>query len=208
MPYFSQENYHFEIGKILCVIEPEEGGGRPIIFLKPASSILDNDGPIGIPDGRKNLGYAIMLGVSIGRKITKDTKNPMENILGFSIIIDISDIEEIEDSRSSGLPWTMGKGRDTFCPMSEFSPFKEVEDPYACGVYMEINGEEVVSTDTKELVMDIESALHMVSGHMTLYPGDIIAIALKDTQGIVSEGDMIEAGISSIGVLRHRLKGV
>ncbi|MFW3146230.1 MAG: fumarylacetoacetate hydrolase family protein [Thermoplasmatota archaeon] len=206
MPYFSQENYHFEIGKILCIGEPGESIKEPAVYMKPASSIIFIDEPIILPEGSDCLGYSLMLGVSIGKKVKRDTKNPMENILGLGVIIDIYDIDNMEKCRREGLPWTIPRGRDTFCPMSEFSPFKEVEDPYACGVYMEINGTEVVSTDTKELIMDIEASLHMIARSMTMYPGDIIAISLKDASGKVKEGDLIEAGISSIGILRHKVR--
>ena len=129
----------------------------------------------------------------------------MSSVLGFGMLVDVFDPKELSHLRKEGLPWEMTKGRNTFCPISEFTPSKDIGDPYGHEVYLEINGKEVRKTSTRELHMGLEDAMHHVSGSMTLSPGDIIAVKIKGCEGTLATGDEVEAGISSVGIVRNRI---
>jgi 2-keto-4-pentenoate hydratase/2-oxohepta-3-ene-1,7-dioic acid hydratase in catechol pathway len=54
--------------------------------------------------------------------------------------------------------------------------------------------------------MGMEESLDHLSRFMTLAPGDIIAIRIKEGSGRIEKDDEIEAGISSIGILRNKVR--
>jgi len=207
MPHFVQGSYRFEAGKIICV-ENSKGGedNGPLVFTKPPTSIIHDDDLIIPGPGNFNLGYGLYLSAAIGKRIVSDTRSKMAHILGFGIFLDIHDRERLGKCREEGLPWDLAKGRDTFCPMSEFVPPGDVHDPYGLEVYLEVNNEEKALSSTRELVMGLEDSLQFVSERMTIAPGDIIGVMVKGTEGTLYPGDRIEAGISSIGVLRAAVK--
>jgi 5-carboxymethyl-2-hydroxymuconate isomerase len=207
MPHFVQGKYRFEAGKILCVENSRGGEGEgPLVFIKPPTSIIHDDGAIVPGKVNFNLGYGLYLGAAVGKRIVADTRNRMAHILGFGLFLDVYDREQLGMCQQEGLPWDFAKGRDTFCPMSEFVPSNEVHDPYGLEVYLEVNGEEKALTSTRDLVMGLEDSLQFVSERMTIAPGDVIGVLVKGTEGTLYPGDRIEAGISSIGVLRAAVK--
>ena len=206
MPHFTQGSFRFEIGKIIC-IEKESGNDDPVIFLKPPSSIIHQGDEIIHPENGSDLGYGLFLAMAIGERVDPGGRAKLSNVLGFGILLDIFDIEELERARDKGLPWVLAKGRDSFCPISEFSSLKDVGDPYAQEIYMEINGEEVLKSNTRELDIGLEETMQYVSERMALTPGDIVAVKVKGGEGKVESSDEIEAGISSVGIIRNPVRG-
>jgi 2-keto-4-pentenoate hydratase/2-oxohepta-3-ene-1,7-dioic acid hydratase in catechol pathway len=205
MPHFIQGSFRFEIGKIIC-IEREKEKDDPVIFLKPPSSIIHQGDEIIHPDNGSDLGYGLFLAMAIGERIDPGGNAKLSNVLGFGILLDIFDINELERARDKGLPWLLAKGRDSFCPISEFSSLKDVGDPYVQEVYMEINGEEVLRSNTRELEIGLEETMQYISERMALAPGDILAVKIKEGGGKVRSNDEIEAGVSSIGIIRNPVR--
>jgi 2-keto-4-pentenoate hydratase/2-oxohepta-3-ene-1,7-dioic acid hydratase in catechol pathway len=206
MPHFVQGDYKFEVGKILCVRSSGDGKG-PIIFLKPPSSILHEGESILMGNGCYNLGHDLYLCAAVGKKIVKDTKSKLGHILGFGLMMDVFDREELSRCREGGLPWLFANGRDTFCPISEFVESDSIHDPYGLEVYLEVNDEEKLSTNTKELVLGLEDAFESMTEFMTLSPGDLLGVRILKTEGTLYPGDRVEAGLSSVGVLRNDVAG-
>jgi 2-keto-4-pentenoate hydratase/2-oxohepta-3-ene-1,7-dioic acid hydratase in catechol pathway len=75
-------------------------------------------------------------------------------------------------------------------------------------VYLEIDGEQKASLTTKELMVDVPTALRTASRSMTLYPGDIVGIDIKGTEMPVGPNSRIEAGISSVSIIRASFRYV
>lgn len=204
MPYFNQDRYRIEVGKVLC-FQGGKGDQRDF-FLKPASSIALFDQAIIIPRGVEKLGYHMMMALAVGKKIDDRKRHKLARIMGYGASLHIYDRELLRISTRRGMPWIEAVGSDTFCPISDFTSSKEIDDPYDLEAYMEINGSEVLKGTTKEIGIDIESALEAVTKRITLYPGDLICLPIERGNGEIRSGDSIEAGISSIGVMRHLVR--
>ncbi|MBN1390059.1 MAG: fumarylacetoacetate hydrolase family protein [Candidatus Thermoplasmatota archaeon] len=204
MPHFVQGSHRFEIGKIVC-IEVNEEDGPPVVFLKPATSVIHQDEEVNPPEEGGELSFGIFYAMAIGERTGTSIKAKMSSVLGFGLLMDIYDGNLLTRVREQGLPWDMAKGRDTYCPLSEFTPSQEIGDPYGHEVYMQLNGMELVKSSTRDLQMNLEDAMHHISGTMTLAPGDLLAVKIKECEGTLRTGDEIEAGISSVGIIRNRL---
>jgi 2-keto-4-pentenoate hydratase/2-oxohepta-3-ene-1,7-dioic acid hydratase in catechol pathway len=205
MPHFLQGNYRFEVGKIICV-ERDDEDADPTVFSKPSSSIIHQGDDILHPGLGSELGFGVYLAMAIGKRVESSTSAKLSNLLGLGVLFDIYDVNELDSLKKEQQPWLLAKGKDTFCPISEFTPMKDAGDPYGQEVYLEINGEEVLTTTTRELEMGMEESLDHLSRFMTLAPGDIIAIRIKEGSGRIEKDDEIEAGISSIGILRNKVR--
>ncbi|MBN1539077.1 MAG: fumarylacetoacetate hydrolase family protein [Candidatus Thermoplasmatota archaeon] len=204
MPHFIQGSHRFEIGKIVCV-EVKEEDGPPLVFIKPATSVVHQDDEVVSPTDAGELSFGLFFAMAMGERTGSSIRAKMSSVLGFGMVVDIYDQEELIKVMENGLPWEMVKGKDTFCPISEFTPSGDIGDPYGHEVYMEINGKEMLRSSTRDLQMNLEDALHHISKSMTLSPGDIVAVKIKEGEGTLHAGDEIEAGISSVGIVRNRL---
>ena len=63
----------------------------------------------------------------------------------------------------------------------------------------------MLKASTRDLQVGLEDAMTLISESMTLAPGDIVAVKIKECVGILGEGDELEAGISSVGIIRNRI---
>jgi 2-keto-4-pentenoate hydratase/2-oxohepta-3-ene-1,7-dioic acid hydratase in catechol pathway len=87
----------------------------------------------------------------------------------------------------------------------------EIEDPYKLILELRVNGETRQRGYTSEMIFSIEDIIEEISKGITLLPGDLIATGTPSGVGHSSrrylrDGDIIEAEISSIGVLINPVK--
>jgi len=118
-----------DIGKLVCLARTykkhaEEMKSKvpddPLLFLKPASSIVFNGGSIVIPKMSSCLHHEVELGVVIGKKCKNVSKeNALDYVSGYCVCLDITarDIQSV--AKKNGWPWSIAKGFDTFAPISD-----------------------------------------------------------------------------------------
>ena len=79
---------------------------------------------------------------------------------------------------------------------------------------MRVNGEIRQDSSTSQIVFKIPYLIAYISAVMTLEPGDVIAtgtpsgvgIFMKPEPKLLQPGDVMEASVEKIGVLRNRLE--
>uniref|UniRef100_UPI00261F522A fumarylacetoacetate hydrolase family protein n=1 Tax=Geobacter sp. TaxID=46610 RepID=UPI00261F522A len=129
----------YPIGKILCIGRNyaehirelgNETPDAPVIFSKPASSVIGDGGTIVIPPYSSDCHHEAELALLVGRK-GKDV--PKEEALallaGYGVAIDLTLRDVQAELKKKGLPWDIAKGFDTACPLSEFVPAERIADP-------------------------------------------------------------------------------
>ena len=181
---------------------------QPIIFSKPPTSII---GPgDAIEHNAKitqQLDWEVELAVVMGRTARRVAEaDALSFVFGYSVLIDIS----ARDNRRAG-QWIYSKGQDTYAP---FGPCivtaDEIGDPHALGLWLTVNGEIKQKSNTRHMLFKVPALIADISAAMTLEPGDIIASGTPDGVGAgrtpqewLWPGDVVEAGVDSIGQIRH-----
>jgi 2-keto-4-pentenoate hydratase/2-oxohepta-3-ene-1,7-dioic acid hydratase in catechol pathway len=87
----------------------------------------------------------------------------------------------------------------------------EIANPNNLRLWLNVNGETRQSSSTKNMIFQVPDLVAFISEVMTLEPGDLIATGTPAGVGIYSKpeprllqpGDVVEAGIENIGVLRN-----
>ncbi len=173
---------------------PEE----PIIFLKPTSSIIYNNDNIIIPKQSKRVDYEVELAVVVGKKCKNVKKEDAINyIKGYTILNDIT----ARDLQEKDGQWTRAKSFDTFCPIGP-KIVKSI-DSHNLNIQLKVNGELKQKSNTKNMIFTVEELIEFISSIMTLYPDDIISTGTPPGVGKLNSGDVVEAEIEGIGVLRN-----
>ena len=171
----------------------------PILFMKPATSVIGPGGPIVIPPDSMEVHHeaevAVVIG-SVARNVRAEEASSV--ILGYTAANDVTarDLQRIDGQ------WTRAKGYDTFCPLgpaieTEFDPLEGV------GVICRVNGQIKQSGPTTDMVFGVAELIEYITRIMTLLPGDVILTGTPSGVGPIVHGDVCEVEVESIGVLSN-----
>jgi 2-keto-4-pentenoate hydratase/2-oxohepta-3-ene-1,7-dioic acid hydratase in catechol pathway len=203
--------------KLICVglnyrDHAEETGSEipkvPTIFNKFATSVIGPLAPIVLPKVSKAPDYEAEFAFVIGRGGRHiPAENWKQHIFGYTIINDVS----ARDYQRATTQWLMGKTFDTFAPMGPWIvTADEIPDPHALDISMEINGEVLQSSNTRNLIFKIPDLIAFLSSVFTLEPGDIISTGTPAGVGFARKpprflkaGDDVVVKIPAIGELRN-----
>lgn len=111
-------------------------------------------------------------------------------------------------SGNQSLPWEIGKGFDTACPVGKFIPKTFVPDPNNVHLECRVNGKVTQSENTSQMIFNVQQLISYVSKYMTLEPHDVILTGTPDGFGPVKEGDSIEGRLSNLTSIRFKAKEV
>jgi len=197
------------IGKILCIGRNyvdhikelgNETPGAPVVFMKPASSVIGDREEIVIPPYSDNCHHeaelALLIGTA-GKNIPEE--KALSHLAGYGVAIDLT-LRDVQDElKKKGLPWDIAKGFDTACPLSSFTPAAAVPDPQALNIVMKVNDEIRQNGSTSLMIHPAAKIISHLSTIFTLEPGDIILTGTPAGVGRIACGDRLEAEIQGVG---------
>jgi 2-keto-4-pentenoate hydratase/2-oxohepta-3-ene-1,7-dioic acid hydratase in catechol pathway len=194
--------------KIVCIglnyrKHAEEFGNpvpdEPLMFLKPASSLIGPGDSIVLPKGVGQVDFEGEIGVRIGKRAKAVPREQAWDYVDG--LCALNDVTARQLQRSDG-QWTRAKGFDTFCPVGEVRPLAEI-DLEALTVTTRLNGEVRQESPADDMVFDVPALIAHISGVMTLEPGDLIATGTPSGVGPLKPGDVVEVEIAGVGTLSN-----
>jgi len=200
------------IGKLVCLARTYRKHAEemhttitknPLLFLKPASSVIFNGESILIPKMSKCLHHEVELGVIIGKKCKKiKQKDALDFILGYCVALDITARDIQDEAKKNGWPWSIAKGFDTFAPISEVVLKEKIKDPNNLDLLLKVNGEIKQNSNTKYMIFSVEKIIEFISSIMTLEEGDLILTGTPEGVGEIVKGDILEAKLGTFCFLK------
>jgi 2-keto-4-pentenoate hydratase/2-oxohepta-3-ene-1,7-dioic acid hydratase in catechol pathway len=189
------------IGKNYADHAAEMGGEppvEPVLFVKPATSVVGPEAPVVIPPESKEVHHEAELAVVVGtvaRRVAAEDAG--RHILGYTAANDVT----ARDLQRADGQWARAKGFDTFCPLG---PAIDTElDPVGLRISCTVNGELRQEATTDDMVFGVAELVAFTSAVMTLLPGDVILTGTPAGVGPVVPGDRMEVEVERIGVLRN-----
>jgi 2-keto-4-pentenoate hydratase/2-oxohepta-3-ene-1,7-dioic acid hydratase in catechol pathway len=170
----------------------------PLLFLKPATSVLGPEDAIPVPQASARVDHEAELAVVIGRLCRRVPEDEVRRvILGYTCANDVT----ARDWQKSDGQWARAKGSDGFGPIG---PWIETElDPADLEVTSTVNGEPRQQGRTSEMVHTPASLISYISQTITLLPGDVVLTGTPPGVGPLVPGDSVEVRVEGIGVLRN-----
>jgi len=180
----------------------------PTIFNKFPNVVIGPGESIILPRISEKPDYEAELAVVIGeggRNIPAEKWQ--DHVFGYTIVNDVS----ARDYQMMTTQWLMGKTFDTFGPMGPWIvTADEISDPHTLDISMEIDGEKLQNSNTRELIFRVPELIRFISGVVTLEPGDIISTGTPAGVGFgfkppkwLKPGQECVVRISGIGELRN-----
>jgi 2-keto-4-pentenoate hydratase/2-oxohepta-3-ene-1,7-dioic acid hydratase in catechol pathway len=174
---------------------------RPLIFLKPSTSVIGTHDVIRLPADSDQVEHEAELALVIG-KVAKDVPREKvhEVIFGYTCANDVT----ARDQQRSDVQFTRAKGYDSFCPIGPW--IETTLDPGAVRVRAMVNGDTRQDGNTRDMVFDIATLVSFMSHVMTLVPGDVILTGTPAGVGRISDGDTVTIAIEGIGELTNPVR--
>ena len=190
----------------------KESGGTvptvPVFFTKPPTCVVGPEAPVVHHAVTRALDYEVELAVVFGKR-GRDipVERAFEYVFGYTIMNDIT----ARDLQRRHEQWFKGKSLDTFAPMGPAVVHRSaVPDPQALRLRMTVNGEVRQDASTRSMVFTVAQLIESLSAGMTIEPGDILATGTPEGVAMgrtpppwLRPGDVVEASIDGIGVLRN-----
>jgi 2-keto-4-pentenoate hydratase/2-oxohepta-3-ene-1,7-dioic acid hydratase in catechol pathway len=173
---------------------------RPLIFLKPPSSLAADGEAIVLPPASDRVEHEGEIAVVIGRTARKvAAADAWDYVAGIAPLNDVT----ARDLQKTDGQWTRAKGFDTFCPLGTMVPLDAVADRGALEVVCRVNGEVRQHGRVADMAFDIPTLIEYISGVMTLEPGDVIATGTPAGVSPLRPGDVVEVEIPGVGIIRN-----
>lgn len=200
------------IGKILCIGRNyvdhirelgNETPSAPVVFMKPASSVIGEGDEIVIPSYSANCHHEAELALLVGKKGKNIPEGEALSCLaGYGVAIDLT-LRDVQDElKKKGLPWEIAKGFDTACPLSAFLPAEKISDPQQLTIIMHVNGEERQNGSTALMIHPVAKIISHLSTIFTLEPGDVILTGTPAGVSRIAPGDRLKAEIPGVATLQ------
>jgi 2-keto-4-pentenoate hydratase/2-oxohepta-3-ene-1,7-dioic acid hydratase in catechol pathway len=191
-----------------CTEQGIEPPTEPVLFPKFPNSVTGPYDPIVIPKEDPDVDYEVELGVVIGirgRRVSKEVA--LGYVAGYLVLNDVS----ARKWQFADKQWARGKSCDTFAPMGPWlTTADEVPSPQKLAVATRLNGQLLQDSNTSNLIFGVASLISYISASITLEPGDVIATGTPPGVGVfrnppiyLKPGDVVEVAIEGLGSLRN-----
>lgn len=175
---------------------------KPILFLKPASSVIGPDAQIVYPEDSSRVDPEAELVIVIGKSAFQVSAEDAYSVIGGYTCGNDVTARDIQKS-DPATQWTRGKGFDTFCPIG---PWVETDfDPTDVQVTCMVDDEVRQDGRTSLFIFNIPFLIEYITRFTRLEPGDIIMTGTPEGVGPVQVGDTITVGIEGLGSISNRV---
>ena len=181
--------------------------GRPItniwdwgMFLKSNSSLVGAGEGVALRFVDNRNDHEVELAAIIGKEGTNiSAENALDHVAGYAIGLDMTTRgKELQSFRKSS---------DTYSVLGPWMVTKnEIENPNELDLKISVNGKERQSSNTNQLVYNVQKCIEYTTTRYTLYPGDIIMTGTPDGVGPVEPGDTMIAEIEKIGKMEVNVR--
>jgi len=186
----------------------------PVFFTKATTAVNGPYGNIVIdPAVSAEVDWEVELGVVIG-KTGKNIReeDALSYVFGYTVINDVT----ARDLQNRHKQWFKGKSIDGYCPMGPWIvTADEIADPQSLMLHLRVNGATKQEASTSSMIFSVRQIIAVLSTGLTLEPGDIIATGTPSGVGFarnppefLKAGDVVEAEVEGIGMLRNGVVGV
>jgi 2-keto-4-pentenoate hydratase/2-oxohepta-3-ene-1,7-dioic acid hydratase in catechol pathway len=191
------KNYADHVAELADAGPPADG--ECVVFMKPASSIVEPGEAIVLPRGRGAVHHEAELVVELtggGRDIPESAA--LDCVAGLTLGLDLT-LRDLQTAlKRAGKPWELAKAFDGSAPLGEIRPFldHDLQDlEFTCHV----NGSLRQHGHTHDMLYSVARQIHILSLTWALEPGDILYTGTPKGVGPLHPGDTVTLASPQLG---------
>jgi 2-keto-4-pentenoate hydratase/2-oxohepta-3-ene-1,7-dioic acid hydratase in catechol pathway len=180
----------------------------PTIFAKYANALVPDEATVRVPTAKTD--YEAEVAFVVGKR-AKDVAeaDALDHVAGYTLLNDLS----ARDLQGATPQWMPGKVFDGSAPCGPYlvTP-DEAGPPDQIAIGLSLNGEEMQSGATDDLIFSVPQLVAQLSSLMTLEPGDIVSTGTPEGVGMgrnprvwLADGDEIVITSPTLGRLTTRI---
>jgi 2-keto-4-pentenoate hydratase/2-oxohepta-3-ene-1,7-dioic acid hydratase in catechol pathway len=180
----------------------------PTIFAKYRNALVADGATVAVPTGKTD--YEAEVAFVVGRRAQDvDEAEALDHVAGYTLLNDLS----ARDLQGATPQWMPGKVFDGSAPCGPYlvTP-DEAGPPGEIAIRLTLNGEEMQSGATDDLIFSVPQLLSQLSGLMTLEPGDVVSTGTPEGVGMgrkprvwLGDGDEVVIESPTLGRLTTRI---
>ena len=192
------------IGKVVCVgrnyaEHARELGNEipksPILFMKPASSVVSTCNAIARPDSALygDTHYEAELCIQLSADLSAATAEQAKQAIGgVTLGLDLTLRDLQSKLKEKGHPWERAKCFDGSCVLADWV------DPQAFGDFSQVNYQLIINDELKQdgdsalMLFSVYDLLAEISHAFSLQAGDVIMTGTPSGVGILQAGDQVK----------------
>ncbi|MCP3968703.1 MAG: fumarylacetoacetate hydrolase family protein [Lentisphaerae bacterium] len=168
--------------------------GEPVVFMKPATSLVPAGAKAVLPKGAGNVHYETEIVVLIGKKgRPQSITEAYDYVAGLTVGFDLTLRDLQTKLRKKGLPWEKTKAFDCSAPIGDFVPVSSETDLSNLIFSGSVNGEDVQQGNSADMIFSIPELLIELGKYWELLPGDLLFTGTPEGVGRLSAGDSLSA---------------
>jgi 2-keto-4-pentenoate hydratase/2-oxohepta-3-ene-1,7-dioic acid hydratase in catechol pathway len=180
----------------------------PVVFFKLATAIIGPGDAIVLPKNSTQPDYEAEFAFVIGKGGYRIPASAWrEHVYGYTIVNDVS----ARDVQFATSQWSLSKSFPTFCPLGPaIVTADEVEDPHQLAISLNIDGELLQNSNTRELIFGIPALVEYLSSITPLLPGDIVSTGTPAGVGLgrtpkrwLKTGETVTVKVEGLGSLSN-----
>lgn len=181
--------------------------GEQLIFVKAESTLVTGNKDIVFPKITNELIYEVELVAKIGKTGNDISESDAASYISdIGIGIDYTAKDVLTASRANKGPWALAKGFDGASPVNGFKTISNFSDINDINFSLMINGKEIQTGNTSDMIYNFVEIIAFVSKYMTLEPGDLIFTGTPASgAGQNFKGDHLQASIEGELLLDFKL---
>ncbi len=180
---------------------------KPMLFLKPDSSILKNNKPFFLPGFSEMIQYEVEVVIKIsklGKGISAKFAHRYFDEVTVGIDITARDLQRLQSA--AGYPWEISKSFDGSAPVGKFIPVGSPGDMGNLDFRLEINNKVVQQGNTSDMIFGFNEIVAYASQFFTLKTGDLIFTGTPPGVGNLFRNDNLVAYIGNEPLLDFYIK--
>jgi len=180
----------------------------PVVFFKLPTAIVGPGDAIVLPFNSTQPDYEAEFAFVIGKGGYRIPASAWrEHVYGYTNVNDVS----ARDVQFASTQWSMSKCFPTFCPLGPaIVTADEIADPHQLAIGLSIDGEQLQSSNTRELVFKIPELIEYLSSITPLLPGDIVSTGTPPGVGLgrtpkrwLKPGETVTVTVEGLGSLTN-----
>ncbi|MDH3283755.1 MAG: fumarylacetoacetate hydrolase family protein [Acidobacteriota bacterium] len=168
---------------------------EPVVFLKPATSVLPGGGTVAWPFGSHEVHHEVELVLLLGdagRDLDRESARRAISALAVGVDLTARDLQT--EAKRRGGPWARSKGFPGAAPVSAFLPLENLPvDMNEIDLRLDVGGRDRQVAMVSEMLLDPPAIVVLLSRWFDLRRGDLIFTGTPAGVGPLSPGEPVTA---------------